>query len=139
MKHFKCLDIYEDWTSDPKCGFTELKSIVPSDLVSQTSTNSMSPMPARRAINTSAACHALRFTSWDWGDDGNLVFGNVRGWCYQCHSVSTREFHGHAALVGAIIRGVYKDAFLAELIALAKEKGKPLNKNDFMSIQAFSR
>lgn len=78
-------------------------------------------------------------TGKDWGDEGNLVFGDVRGWCYQGHGVSTRKFHGHAALVGAIIRGVYKDAFLAELIALAKEKGKPLNKNDFMSIQAFSR
>lgn len=22
MKHFKFLDIYEDWTSDPRCGFT---------------------------------------------------------------------------------------------------------------------
>ena len=44
-----------------------------------------------------------------------------------------------AALVGSIIRGVYKDAFLAELIELAKEKGSKLNKNDFMSIQAFSR
>lgn len=75
----------------------------------------------------------------DWEDEGNLVFGDVRGWCYQGHGVSTRKFHGHAALVGAIIRGVYKDAFLAELVELAREKGAPLNKNDFMSVQAFSR
>lgn len=72
-------------------------------------------------------------------DEGNLVLGNVRGWCYQAHGVSTRKLHGHAALVGTIIRGVYKDAFLAELIELAKEKGSPLNKNDFCKVQAFSR
>lgn len=71
-------------------------------------------------------------------DKGNLVFGDVRGWCYQGHGVSTRRFHGHAALVGSIVRGVYKDAFLFELIELAKKKGAPLNKNDFASVQAFS-
>lgn len=101
----------------------------------------------RRFINALRNLNELIKPMFSWDiekdksrdDEGNLVFGDVRGWCYQCHGVSTRKFHGHAALVGSIIRGVYKDAFLAELIELAKEKGSKLNKNDFMSVQAFSR
>lgn len=101
----------------------------------------------RRFINALRNLNELIKPMFSWDiekdkprdDEGNLVFGDVKGWCYQCHGVSTRKFHGHAALVGAIIRGVYKDAFLAELIELAKEKGSKLNKNDFMSVQAFSR
>lgn len=101
----------------------------------------------RRFINALRNLNELIKPMFSWDiekdksrdDQGNLVFGDVRGWCYQGHGVSTRKFHGHAALVGSIIRGVYKDAFLAELIELAKEKGSKLNKNDFMSVQAFSR
>ncbi|MBQ6629657.1 MAG: hypothetical protein IJH65_12695 [Methanobrevibacter sp.] len=101
----------------------------------------------RRFINALRNLNELIKPMFSWDiekdksrdDTGNLVFGDVRGWCYQGHGVSTRKFHGHAALVGSIIRGVYKDAFLAELIELAKEKGSKLNKNDFMSVQAFSR
>ena len=101
----------------------------------------------RRFINALRNLNELIKPMFSWdiekdksrNDEGNLVFGDVRGWCYQGHGVSTRKFHGHAALVGSIIRGVYKDAFLAELIELAKEKGSKLNKNDFMSVQAFSR
>lgn len=78
-------------------------------------------------------------TGKEWGDEGNLKFEEVNGWCYQGHGVNTNECRHHAAVVSAIIRGVYKDAFLEELIQSAKEKGSPLNKNDFMEIQAFSR
>ena len=75
-------------------------------------------------------------------DEGNVLVDECDGFCYVGHNyrkikVGSRRKFG--VLVGVICYGVYKDAFLDEILEKIKETGKPITKTEFRSIQGFSR
>ncbi len=75
-------------------------------------------------------------------DEGNVLVDECDGFCYVGHNyrkikVGSRRKFG--VLVGVICYGVYKDAFLDEILEKIKETGKPITKAEFRSIQGFSR
>lgn len=77
----------------------------------------------------------------DWGDQGNVVVGDVNGWCYFHHE--GHRFYNlkepYAVLVGVVCFGVYKDAFFEEILEIVKETGRPITKSEFRIIEAFTR
>ena len=84
----------------------------------------------------------IRKGGWPHDDKGNVNLDEAKGFCYQGHTSrkirvgSRRKFY---VLVGVICYGVYKDAFLDEILEVVRDTGKPITKPGFREIQAFSR
>lgn len=75
-------------------------------------------------------------------DEGNVLVDECDGCCYLGHNYQTIETESHrkfGVLVGVICYGVYKDAFLDEILEKIKKTRKSITKTEFRSIQGFSR
>ena len=79
---------------------------------------------------------------WPRTDCGNIQVDDTDGWCYLGHEYTAVEDGCHrkyAVMVGVICYGVYKDAFLDEILKSVADNGHPITKPEFREIQGFSR
>lgn len=79
---------------------------------------------------------------WPHDDRGNIQVDDAKGFCYIGHTgrkIRANSHRKYYVLVGVICYGVYKDAFLDEILDVVRETGRPITKSEFRQIQGFSR
>lgn len=79
---------------------------------------------------------------WPHDDRGNIQVDEAKGYCYIGHTgrkIHANSHRKHYVLVGVICYGVYKDAFLDEILDVVRTTGVPITKKEFRKIEGFSR